>query len=375
MLGQHSIWYLHIDNSCEVIRAIISWVVFFLVTLSQHSLHCLCRNWFWKWSDGLPAKSNECCWQLFRTVLSIICEQELSYQKFFWLLLGFCVFLGTVKTQNFSLQHVLCILSLCSDYLTWWTGASSFVTRLLFSFPLLCVHQLTQFCDEWGLIFWLPFSPSFHEWDVRPRWKFVHLGSHYLLPESTWMTTTCSRWSKFSHTFLSFRLCMVILAGFSWNRYEMLSMAATCFICLSRCLFGRHWCVNRTVSPLLVFFVILFAESLRIPASRHFEKKEDSYCLIYIRFLGKMCRVDLVDKTETNPVDWRHRWHVGIFEISAFSYSIWFPWMNVITRVWLRNDISNGARWNQRQQTKPEQIQQDKAKEKERNAPTEWRWL
>lgn len=241
-------------------------------------------------------------------------------------------------------------------------------------FSAVCA-SLTQFCDEWGLIFWLPFSPSFHEWDVRPRWKFVHLGSHYLLPESTWMTATCSRWSKFSHTFLSFRLCMVILAGFSWNRFEMLSMAATCFICLSRCLFGRHWCVNRTVSPLLVFFVILFAESLRIPASRHFEKKEDSFCLIYIRFLGKMCRVDFVDKTETNPVDWRHRWHVGIFEISAFSYSIWFPWMNVITRVRLRNDISNGARWNQRQQTKAEQIQQDKSKEKERNAPTEWRWL
>jgi hypothetical protein len=74
-------------------------------------------------------------------------------------------------------------------------------------FSAVCA-SLTQFCDEWGLIFWLPFSPSFHEWDVRPRWKFVRLGSHYLLPESTWMTATCSRWSKFSHTFLFHFVCV-----------------------------------------------------------------------------------------------------------------------------------------------------------------------
>lgn len=95
------------------------------------------------------------------TVLSIICEQELSsYQRFFWLFVGILCLSWNGENAVLSLQHVLCILSLCVCALIICGGLVLPVLWLgfLFCLSLLCA-SLTQFCDEWGLIFWLPFSP------------------------------------------------------------------------------------------------------------------------------------------------------------------------------------------------------------------------
>lgn len=154
--------------------------------------------------------------------------------------------------------------------------------------------------------------------------KIRSFGLSLSSPESTWMTTTtCSRWSKFSHTFLSFRLCMVILAGFrivpkccQWPL--RVSFNACLVVCLDAI---DAWAGQ---SPRSLSFSWYCLAERRIPASRHFEKKKkDSLCLIYIRFLGKMCRVEFDQKRSqpcrlTSSMTRRH-----FREISAFSYYIY----------------------------------------------------
>ena len=191
MLGQH---YLHIDNSREVIRAIISWVVF-LVSLA---VYCVETDFG---SGLMGSKPNNECWQLSPRRVSIICEQELSYQRFLFnfVSLGFCV---SRKGKNAVRARALHIISPCVCALDYLCG----LVLPVFDWDFLCA-SLTQFCDVVADILFaarLVFPPDSMNETFETLGHidaFVHLGSAIARPGWNRYATTCSRWSKFSHTF------------------------------------------------------------------------------------------------------------------------------------------------------------------------------
>ncbi len=88
------------------------------------------------------------------TVLSIICEQELSYQKFFWLFFvnrDSVSFLERWKRSSLSstcIAYYLCVVVLWLSVTVDWCFQFCDSVVVLF-FSAVCA-SLTQFCDEWG---------------------------------------------------------------------------------------------------------------------------------------------------------------------------------------------------------------------------------